>query len=355
MGPSAEVGPWGYRWSEAESGEEHGGPPSRRQSGPCTCLGCPGACCPWAFLGWGATAGVWCPRLAAAPGQSRFLWGKGRVQGLGKEDQCGECAVWGCSPARVDRFTFKAAKALSLSCMGCCRQLSGVCFFQNIKIQRSVGRAKDGTTFPLSLKLKSEPRSEMAEAGTAVPEQGYSASVWVFSTISGLITLLPDGTVYGINHNFALMLFGYGKTELLGKVGPPWAASLPAPAGGWSGFTVRTRACHRLVPPCLLGRPPGCPWGTRVPCVPAPCLHSFLRTPRRVLCESQAISRALSRGAAPGEGGAVAWRPARRCRACVPAVGICSRRQRWACLCLLCPGGQSAGNGLAVRVRGKCS
>ncbi|XP_045337952.1 PAS domain-containing serine/threonine-protein kinase isoform X2 [Leopardus geoffroyi] len=88
---------------------------------------------------------------------------------------------------------------------------------QNLKIQRSVGRAKDGTTFPLSLKLKSEPGSEMVEDGRAVPERGYSASVWVFSTISGLITLLPDGTIYGINHSFALMLFGYGKTELLGK------------------------------------------------------------------------------------------------------------------------------------------
>ncbi|XP_012907335.1 PAS domain-containing serine/threonine-protein kinase isoform X2 [Mustela putorius furo] len=88
---------------------------------------------------------------------------------------------------------------------------------QNLKIQRSVGRAKDGTTFPLSLKLKSQSSSETAEDGRMVPEWSYSASIWVFSTISGLITLLPDGTIYGINHSFALMLFGYGKTELLGK------------------------------------------------------------------------------------------------------------------------------------------
>ncbi|XP_048069862.2 PAS domain-containing serine/threonine-protein kinase isoform X2 [Ursus arctos] len=88
---------------------------------------------------------------------------------------------------------------------------------QNLKIQRSVGRARDGTTFPLSLKLKSESSSEMVEDSSAVPEWGYSASIWVFSTISGLITLLPDGTIYGINHSFALMLFGYGKMELLGK------------------------------------------------------------------------------------------------------------------------------------------
>ncbi|XP_060007603.1 PAS domain-containing serine/threonine-protein kinase isoform X2 [Lagenorhynchus albirostris] len=88
---------------------------------------------------------------------------------------------------------------------------------KNLRIQRSAGRAKDGTTFPLSLKLNSEPGSEEAADGEAAPDWGYSASIWVFSTISGLITLLPDGTIYGINHNFALMLFGYGKDELLGK------------------------------------------------------------------------------------------------------------------------------------------
>ncbi|XP_068400163.1 PAS domain-containing serine/threonine-protein kinase [Eschrichtius robustus] len=88
---------------------------------------------------------------------------------------------------------------------------------KNLKIQRSVGRAKDGTTFPLSLKLNSKPGNAEAADGKAAPDRGYSASIWVFSTISGLITLLPDGTIYGINHSFALMLFGYGKDELLGK------------------------------------------------------------------------------------------------------------------------------------------
>lgn len=91
---------------------------------------------------------------------------------------------------------------------------------KNLKIQRSVGRAKDGSTFPLSLKLKPNP------------ERGLMASVWVFCTISGLITLLPDGTIYGINHNFALMLFGYGKSDLLGKVclhgARSWASWDPA-------------------------------------------------------------------------------------------------------------------------------
>lgn len=113
----------------------------------------------------------------------------------------------------------RTAKPHSLRYQRCRRGHSGVSFFQHLKIQRSVGRARDGATFPVSLKLKSQPGSKEAADGEATPSGGYSASVWVFSTISGLITLLPDGTIYGINHSFALMLFGYGRAELLGKVG----------------------------------------------------------------------------------------------------------------------------------------
>lgn len=132
----------------------------------------------------------------------------------------------GHPPMGVGGRTSKAAKAQGSGHRRCCGQLGGVSFFQNLRIQRSVGRAKDGTTFPLSLKLNSEPSSEEAADGEAAPDWGYSASIWVFSSISGLITLLPDGTIYGINHSFALMLFGYGKDELLGKV------FLPRPALG---------------------------------------------------------------------------------------------------------------------------
>ncbi|KAL6036762.1 hypothetical protein STEG23_014996 [Scotinomys teguina] len=88
---------------------------------------------------------------------------------------------------------------------------------KSLKVQRSVGRARDGTTFPLSLKLKSKPSGKAVADSEAASEPGYQASVWVFFTISGLITLLPDGTIYGVNHSFALRLFGYEKTELLGK------------------------------------------------------------------------------------------------------------------------------------------
>ncbi|XP_028925334.1 PAS domain-containing serine/threonine-protein kinase isoform X2 [Ornithorhynchus anatinus] len=91
---------------------------------------------------------------------------------------------------------------------------------KNLEVQRTVGRAKEGTTFPLSLKLKPRiPEGEPEETKTEPPSDYcfFSASIWVFTTISGLITLLPDGTIYGINNSFALMLFGYERSELIGK------------------------------------------------------------------------------------------------------------------------------------------
>ncbi|XP_068939486.1 PAS domain-containing serine/threonine-protein kinase isoform X2 [Petaurus breviceps papuanus] len=88
---------------------------------------------------------------------------------------------------------------------------------EDLQIQRLTGRTKDGSTFPLSLKLRVDiPNGEEeGQKDSALPI--YSASLWIFTTISGLITLQPDGTIYGLNHNFSLMLFGYEKTEVLGK------------------------------------------------------------------------------------------------------------------------------------------
>nr|XP_005301178.1 PAS domain-containing serine/threonine-protein kinase isoform X1 [Chrysemys picta bellii]XP_008163100.1 PAS domain-containing serine/threonine-protein kinase isoform X1 [Chrysemys picta bellii] len=99
---------------------------------------------------------------------------------------------------------------------------------KNLKIQRSVGRAREGTTFPLSLKLRASLPDEdqvpvfedglLQECKTgSSTDYSYSATVWVFTAISGLITLQQDGTIYGINNSFALMLFGYERKELLGK------------------------------------------------------------------------------------------------------------------------------------------
>ncbi|XP_073216576.1 PAS domain-containing serine/threonine-protein kinase isoform X3 [Lepidochelys kempii] len=99
---------------------------------------------------------------------------------------------------------------------------------KNLKIQRSIGRAREGTTFPLSLKLRAslpdEDQVSVIEDGLfqefktgSSTDCSYSATVWVFTALSGLITLQRDGSIYGINNSFALMLFGYEKKELLGK------------------------------------------------------------------------------------------------------------------------------------------
>ncbi|KAG2462736.1 PASK kinase, partial [Polypterus senegalus] len=140
---------------------------------------------------------------------------------------------------------------------------------KSLRIQRATGRSRDGTTFPLSIKLNiaseyeetkdfssilepekvnhkvpclledpepiekkylcSSPKTVLIDSAIdehegdkwtqtqSCPEVIYCGTVWVFSTISGLVILLPDGTIQSINNNFSLMLFGYETTELQGK------------------------------------------------------------------------------------------------------------------------------------------
>ncbi|KAM9274844.1 PAS domain-containing serine/threonine-protein kinase [Cariama cristata] len=99
---------------------------------------------------------------------------------------------------------------------------------KNLKIQRAVGQSREGNMFPLSLKLQvsllEEDQAAVQKDGVSQTEKDdsftgchYSATVVVFSTISGLITVQSDGTICGIKDSFALMLFGYEKKELLGK------------------------------------------------------------------------------------------------------------------------------------------
>ncbi|XP_064313093.1 PAS domain-containing serine/threonine-protein kinase isoform X1 [Phalacrocorax carbo] len=99
---------------------------------------------------------------------------------------------------------------------------------KNLRIQRAVGRSREGNMFPLSLKLQvsflEEDQAAVQKDGVPQTEKEgsftdyhYSATVVVFSTISGLITVQSDGTICGIKDSFALMLFGYENKELLGK------------------------------------------------------------------------------------------------------------------------------------------
>nr|XP_005489649.2 PAS domain-containing serine/threonine-protein kinase [Zonotrichia albicollis] len=96
---------------------------------------------------------------------------------------------------------------------------------KSLRIQRAAGQCREGSMFPLSLKLEVTHLEEqqagqkdgIPQAEGSLPGYQYSATVVVFSTISGLITVQSDGIICGITDSFALMLFGYEKKDLLGK------------------------------------------------------------------------------------------------------------------------------------------
>ncbi|NXY25612.1 PASK kinase, partial [Atrichornis clamosus] len=97
---------------------------------------------------------------------------------------------------------------------------------KNLRIQRAVGQSREGDMFPLSLKLEvsllEEEQATVQKDGIpqtegSLPGYQYSATVVVFSTISGLITVQSDGIICDIKDSFALMLFGYEKKDLVGK------------------------------------------------------------------------------------------------------------------------------------------
>ena len=77
------------------------------------------------------------------------------------------------------------------------------------------GKTKSGTFFPLILDLM--VAREFIEQGPSVLTSLNALlplAVTVFRSISGLVSLKPNGTIYGCNHNFSTFIFGYGDKEL---------------------------------------------------------------------------------------------------------------------------------------------
>ena len=64
------------------------------------------------------------------------------------------------------------------------------------------------------------PTNVKGEVPIGGPGHHYcvNAKVIVHAVLSGMISFLPNGTIHGCNHHFALMLFGYSQQELLKKV-----------------------------------------------------------------------------------------------------------------------------------------
>ncbi|KFM10884.1 PAS domain-containing serine/threonine-protein kinase, partial [Aptenodytes forsteri] len=124
---------------------------------------------------------------------------------------------------------------------------------KNLRIQQAVGQSREGNMFPLSLKLQvsllEEDQAAVQKDGVLQTEKEgsftsyhYSATVMVFSTISGLITVQSDGTICGIKDSFALMLFGYENKELLGK-------NITFLIPGFYNNMERSRDCSLPLPP----------------------------------------------------------------------------------------------------------
>ena len=47
------------------------------------------------------------------------------------------------------------------------------------------------------------------------PQHGILCTVHIYTTLSGLISCRDDGTIYGCNENFILLLLGYSEKEVL--------------------------------------------------------------------------------------------------------------------------------------------
>ncbi|KAG1680894.1 PAS domain-containing serine/threonine-protein kinase [Nymphon striatum] len=90
-------------------------------------------------------------------------------------------------------------------------------------IKQSVtGRTLDNATFPLSIRISVSGTSEDCQDDSflsEIPTSGiiFHGLVWVFSNISGIITVLPDGTIQSCNNYFSSLLFGYLQSELVGR------------------------------------------------------------------------------------------------------------------------------------------
>ncbi|XP_076325891.1 PAS domain-containing serine/threonine-protein kinase-like isoform X2 [Tachypleus tridentatus] len=87
---------------------------------------------------------------------------------------------------------------------------------KEIHKQSLTGCTKDGATFPLSIIINQHPPDDSIVEDESM-KCLYEGSIWVFANISGMVVLLPNGTILSCNTNFSQMLFGYSEEELVQK------------------------------------------------------------------------------------------------------------------------------------------
>jgi PAS domain containing serine/threonine kinase len=77
---------------------------------------------------------------------------------------------------------------------------------KHIRKQRATGRTQDGVSFPLCLMISAEEDNN-----------SYLITIWVYSTMCGLVVIDENSIVESCNHHFSTLMFGYAQSRILGQ------------------------------------------------------------------------------------------------------------------------------------------
>lgn len=89
---------------------------------------------------------------------------------------------------------------------------------QEKKIQKTTGSNESKQSFPLTLRLdhyEGDSVASLSETTSLLP--CYSATIWVFTNMSGMLLITKQGCIIDCNSIFAQLALGYTREELVGK------------------------------------------------------------------------------------------------------------------------------------------
>lgn len=97
--------------------------------------------------------------------------------------------------------------------------LSSFNVLQEKKIQKTTGSNESKQSFPLTLRLdhyEGDSVTSLSEITSLLPS--YSATIWVFTNLSGMLLVTTEGLIIDCNSIFAQLALGYSREQLVGKV-----------------------------------------------------------------------------------------------------------------------------------------
>ncbi|XP_046651187.1 PAS domain-containing serine/threonine-protein kinase-like [Daphnia pulicaria] len=89
---------------------------------------------------------------------------------------------------------------------------------QEKKIQKTTGSNESKQSFPLTLRLdhyEGDSVTSLSETTSLLPS--YSATIWVFTNLSGMLLVTTEGLIIDCNSIFAQLALGYSREQLIGK------------------------------------------------------------------------------------------------------------------------------------------